>query len=125
MSITIAGQPLHNCFACGDSFVLNTNYNNTCLACKGFMEQGFICIGITDDAPEHEYDASGHVSYRDGNFCVITKERAVQLALVGAHGMYAFRYAYVRTATWKRLHLPERGKSGANHTSRKGVGDAD
>lgn len=113
MSISVA-TPSFQCRMCLAPYALATGKHNTCRMCCQFMDHGVICIGIKDGTGGIRDLLQADLERRDGNWCVLTVERAQALLGQDVPG----GYTVIRTTKWKELGLPVRGKSGAAHASR-------
>lgn len=111
--ISIARPKINTCWYCErpQSAAAWRNGRAVCPGCDRFMQQGVICIGVHS---EISHDVIIDKIYRDGNWCVLSKEeyeRRLRTPLP------VDRFDYIDRATWLRAGLPKFGKHGASHTN--------
>lgn len=102
----------HKCWYCEtpDSSTAWRDGRAVCTSCDGFMEQGVICIGVKELPPADMPSVFCSSDYRDGNWCVITRDE--YQSRFGR--LPAQRIALVEPKAWLRLGLPKQ-RGGAVH----------
>lgn len=114
MSVTIAKPKLNACWFCEQpkSAAALSNGRAVCAKCAAFMAQGVICIGVTVSL---EPDTVIDKIYRDGNWCVLSRDEYMRRFRVDR--LPELRFAFVMADAWKLAALPRAGKHGASHMS--------